>query len=274
MFEQAELQNDIYYLIMKNSLEEFCLSNGWDVISLYRNQDKRFVYNGDFEIDALFAIGRFSLEEIDNFKEYTKNLIFLDSAPDDTLYYSIIPNYHLAIRQVLTHFRDIGHDKVGFIGSIKTYDDQKTLNVDSRFYYYRTTQITREVFDESIVIDCEMNSTSGYNAMKAYIEANGAPPKALFVSSDAVAPGVVKAIIESGYKIPEDTSIITYNNTGFSEFSNPPLSSIEVFIPEICRSAVFCMERLTAGSVTPKKVVIPCKLINRNSTAPNTKKPL
>lgn len=265
MFEPNELKNDIYYLIMKNSLEDLCLSKGWDTVTLYRDNTKRFVYNGDIRLDGIFAIGRFTPEEIENFKEYSDHLVFLDSSPDDTLYHSSIPNYHLAIRQTLAHFREKGYDKVAFVGSVNTFDDTKQLTVDPRFYYYRTSQITREVFDMDLIIDCEMNAASGYEAMKTFIKNHGAPPKALFVSSDAIAPGVVKAIIESGFTIPEDTGIITYNNTGFSEFSNPPLSSIEVFITEICRAAIICMDHLALREAMPKKIVVPCKLIDRGS---------
>lgn len=51
----------------------------------------------------------------------------------------------------------------------------------------------------------------------------------------------------------DDIGIITFNNTSFSEFSNPPLSSVEVFLKESVESAVLCMNLLWDGIRFPKK---------------------
>jgi LacI family transcriptional regulator len=116
-----------------------------------------------------------------------------------------------------------------------------------------------------------MNATSGYQAMSKYIKEHGGAPEAIFVSSDAVSPGIVKAVKEAGLSIPGDVNIVTFNNTGFSEFSNPPLSSIEVFMRESAGAAVMCMYLLKRNYNHPKKIVIPCDLVDRDSVAAKNK---
>jgi LacI family transcriptional regulator len=265
MFDAEELKADIYYMVLKNVLEEICFERKWTTITLFRNAEKRFVKNDDSKLDGIIAIGRFSLQEIENFHEYTDNLVFLDSSPDELKYYSVVPSYHVAVRKVLEHFREKGYEKVAYAGSTRTFGDTKELKEDARFYYYKTSMVNKGLYDDDLVIDCAMNATSGYQVMSEYIKKHGTAPEAIFVSSDAVSPGIVKAIHEAGFSIPEDVSIITFNNTGFSEFSNPPLSSIKVFMRESAGAAAMCMYLLKRNYNHPKKIVIPCDLVDRNS---------
>jgi LacI family transcriptional regulator len=265
MFDAEELKADIYYMILKNILEEICFERKWNTVTLFRNEEKRFVKNDDGRIDGIIAIGRFSLQEIENFHEYTDNIVFLDSSPDELKYYSVVPSYHVAVRKVMEHFNEKGYERIAYAGSTRTFGDTKELKEDSRYYYYKTTMVNRGLFDEDLVIDCAMNATSGYKVMTEYIKKHGKAPEAIFVSSDAVSPGIVKAIHEAGLSIPGDVNIVTFNNTGFSEFSNPPLSSIEVFMRESAGAAVMCMYLLKREYNHPKKIVVPCDLVDRNS---------
>jgi LacI family transcriptional regulator len=265
MFDAEELKADVYYMMMKSILEEICFDRKWTTITLFRNNDNKFVKNDDADIDGIIAIGRFSMKEIENFHEYTDNIVFIDSSPDELKYYSVVPSYHVAVHRVLEHFNEKGYKKIAYAGSTKTFGDTKELQEEPRFYYYKSAMLDSGLYDQNLVIDCAMNATSGYDVMSRYIKQHGNVPDAIFISSDAISPGIVKAINEAGLSIPKDVNIITFNNTGFSEFSNPPLTSIEVFMKESVGAAVMCMYLLKLGHNHPKKIVIPCDLVDRNS---------
>ncbi len=265
MFEMQQLQDDIYYMMLKNMVEAECFSNGWNTVSLFRDAQGRFVKNNNTKLDGIIAIGRFTVNEIQSFEKYTSNIIFIDSSPDEMKYYSIIPNYHMAIRQVFEHFERMGYERVAYAGAVYTYNNLKKLTTDPRFYYYKNSLLARNIFDEKLVIECEMNSRSSYNAMSRYIKENKMPPEALFISSDAAAAGVLKAIYEYGFSVPENCSIVTYNNTTLSESSTPPLDSVEVYLQENAREASFALMRLWNVQKLPKKIVIPCSLVVRGS---------
>lgn len=271
MFEMNQLQEDIYYMRMKNVLDAECFAKGFNTVMLFRNAEGHFVKNDEQSLDGMIAIGRFSPQEIKDFEKYTSNIVFIDSSPDEMKYHSIIPNYHMAVRLVLQYLYEMGHEKVAFVGAVHTYNGLKQLTMDPRYYYYKNYMYDRNRFDSDLIIDCEMNSGSSYEVMCCYIEAHGKPPKAMFVSSDATIAGVIKAIQEKGFSVPDDTSIVTYNNTTFSESSNPPVDSIEVYMSEHAKSAVDCLEQLWVGDRLPKKIVIPCSLITRQSVAENPK---
>ena len=205
MFELDEQKKDIYYIMMKNVLEEVCLEKNIEVISLFRNQDKNFIKITKKKIDGIFPIGRFTLEEISNFENYTKNIVFIDSSPDELTYHSIIPNYQLGVKIALKHFLDKGHKDIGFVGSKYTFGNTKDWEIDSRYVYFKSFLEGNNLFNEKYIVECEMNSKSGYNNIIKFLK-NSKLPSAFFISSDAIASGILKAFSEKNIKIPGNYS--------------------------------------------------------------------
>lgn len=267
MFEMQDQMEDVYYLLMKNILEQECFQRGWKTITLIRDENKHFGYTGNEKLDGIIALGRFTDEEVENFHEYTKNLVFLDSTQDELKYFSVVPNYHSAVRIVLDHFEKKGHHKVAYLGSVNTYDDKKQLSLDPRCYYFKTRMLHDGHFTEEMIIDCAMKPQDGYEKLNAYIKSHKREelPTGLFIASDAIVPGALRALQENGLLVPEDISIITFNNTNLSEYANPPLSSMEVFMRENARAATLGMALTIEGGHGPKKIVVPCELVDRGS---------
>lgn len=268
MFEHQQLLEDIYYLMLKNVLDEVCFEKAWSTVPLFRNEHGHFVKHGDRPLDGIVAIGRFNQEEIRDFHRYTDNIVFLDSSPDEEQYYSIVPNYHLAVRQVLGRLWKMGYHNIAYLGSVYTYGDTKELSMDPRFYYYKNSLLGRNLYDPDLVMDCEMNSKSSYQAVCAHLDGDKTRPDAIFAASDVVAPGLLKALREHGIQVPQHMGIITFNNTPLSQLSQPPLSSVEVYMRENAESAVVCMELLWQKKSHPKKITVSCRLEPRGSVRP------
>lgn len=268
MLDGKELQEDIYYLALKNCLDEESFSRKWITVPLFRSERNRFIQHNAVPLDGIFAIGCFTPEEIANFHEHTDNLVFLNSDPDPIRYYSILPNYHLAVHLALEHLRENGYSNTAYVGSVHAASGFRELSVDARFYYYQAEQTNRGCYDPDLVLECPMNAKGGYEVMTAYLERHGQAPRAMFIASDVIAPGVMMALREHGLHIPEDVSVVTFNNTVLSEFSDPPLTSVEVYMQESVRAAALCMELLWRGDSSGSRMVVPCGLVTRNSVRP------
>ncbi|MBQ0078570.1 MAG: LacI family DNA-binding transcriptional regulator [Eubacterium sp.] len=266
MFELSEQAQDIYYISLKQMVDQACFSYGWTTVLFSRNEEGRFIKHDNDPVDGIICIGRFTSEEIADFEKHTPNIVFLDSNPDAMKYYSIMPNYHMAVRQVLAHSFALGKKRIAYAGSVHTFGDKKELSTDARYYYYQNKMLSEGLFDEELIIDCPMNAAGGYEAMNQYLESHKDVPEVIFAASDAVVPGIVKSLYEHHLTIPGDVGVVTFNNTSFSEFSSPPLSSIEVHLDEGAKMAAQCLIfgwMHNAGLA--KKIVIPCKLIDRGS---------
>ena len=265
MFEKQQLLEDIYYLMLKNVLDQVCFERHWSTVTLFRNDQGHFVKNDDLPLDGIVAIGRFTQGEIGDFHCYTENVVFLDSSPDEEKYCSIVPNYRLAVRQILDCFWSHGYEEIAYLGSVYTFGPTKELSMDPRFYYYKNSLLERGHFDPDLVLDCEMNSGSSYAVMKEYLDRGKKPPKGIFAASDVVAPGLLKALREYKIPVPHEVGIITFNNTSLSQLAEPPLSSVEVFLEENADAAAICMELLWQKKIHPKQIIISCRLEERDS---------
>lgn len=267
MFEMEQVLEDPYYLYMKTALEKVCFAKGIETTNLFRDGKGEFVCQGDSTLDGIFAIGSFTRQEIRSFEKYTSRLVFVDSAPDDEKYFSTVPNFHLGLRQALKRFIKAGHRKIGFIGSHYTLQETHDLKLDSRLYYFRNILQERGLYEEQYVLDCGMDSASGYQALCDALEHWETPPTALFISSDAIANGVLRALSQYGLTVPRDMSLIAFNDTPLSQNTTPPLSSVRVMQHELAVAALTAMELCSGGAQYPYKTVVPCVYVERDSVA-------
>ncbi len=265
MFEMNQLIEDPYYLLLKNAVEEFCFEAGIETTVLFRVSEE-FTCSKDIMLDGIFAIGRFNNTEIKSLESKTSNIVFIDSSPNDEIYSSVIPNYKLGVTLAIKHLIKSGHEKIGFIGERLTLGNGKEKTLDSRIIHFESQLNELNLLNKDYIIDCEMNSQSGYKHIIKFLEEQKDIPTAFFISSDAIAPGVMRAFNEMNIRVPEDISVIAFNDTILSEYTIPPLTSVAVYINQIVKTAIKLMEELLCDNKFPTKAIIPCKLIIRNST--------
>ncbi|WP_138754164.1 LacI family DNA-binding transcriptional regulator [Paenibacillus sinopodophylli] len=94
------------------------------------------------------------------------------------------------------------------------------------------------------------------------------PPTALFCCNDLLAIGALKAAKELGLRVPEDISIIGFDNTILAELTDPPLTTIAQPTKEMGQLAVDALiEMLESGEKSDHRVVLQPELVIRQSTA-------
>lgn len=74
--------------------------------------------------------------------------------------------------------------------------------------------------------------------MKEYLEKRPPLPTGFFVDNDIIALGVIKALNEMGYRVPDDISLVGYDDLPYSAVSQPALTTIRVGKEEMGRIAV------------------------------------
>lgn len=271
MFESEQLLQDPYYLYMKNALEQVCFAQGVETIPLFRDQNGEFAAPTACTLDGIFAIGSFTKGEIQSFQRLTRHVVFVDSSPDDEQYCSAVPNFHLGLRQALDHLLEAGHRRIGFLGSHYTLQETHALKLDARLYYFRSRLQDRELYDPSLVLDCEMNSPSACRALSQALESWPQLPTALFLSSDAMVQGTLQALERAGLSVPRDMSLIAFNDTPLSQNATPPMTSIRVLQHELAVAAWTSMQLSRSGAGYPLKTVVPCVYVERGSVCPPAK---
>ena len=88
------------------------------------------------------------------------------------------------------------------------------------------------------VVTLSPTMDGAYEDMRRYLSKNPVLPTAFFADNDIIALGAMKAMTERGIRIPEDVSVVGFDDLTFSSISNPPLTTLRVPKQEMGRMAV------------------------------------
>lgn len=120
----------------------------------------------------------------------------------------------------------------------------------------------------SFVVDGGHGDQSGYEGMRRLLRAARPTPDGVFCYNDPVAIGAMKAILDSGLKVPHDICVVGAGNVRYSDLLAVPLTTVDQGTCRIgARAAELLMERITLKQTArPKKVLILPRLVEREST--------
>ncbi len=92
------------------------------------------------------------------------------------------------------------------------------------------------------------------------------PPTAIVVTDDLMALGVLSTLSEKGYSVPDDVSVISFNNVIFSEIACPPLTSVDIRIFQLgFEAAKSLIEKVESPQQSSRSIVVPYKIVKRQT---------
>lgn len=121
--------------------------------------------------------------------------------------------------------------------------------------------------DTALCVEGDFTARSGELAMNLLL-ARHAPPTAVFAANDEMAVGAVRAAKMAGLRVPEDISIIGFDDQRIAALYDPPLTTVHVPTAEIGYRAMLLLERVLNDSATDRDIVLPTKITPRGTTAP------
>lgn len=169
-------------------------------------------------------------------------------------------NYQGSVKAV-SYLRELGHKSIGIITG-----NLNKLSATERLAGYKETLINDGItIDEDYIYNGDFTEESGYHGARNLLNMLH-PPTAIFVSNDTMVIGAYKAINEKGLRIPQDISIIGFDNSFFSAYLNPPLTTIDVSFSEIGkRAAKLLIESIDREEQSGKEEQLKSKLVVRES---------
>ncbi len=263
-YSQKDELGDPYYLSVAKGIENECFNKKIEFSAIFKDGEKYATGELD-DLDGFIAIGKFSEEDILGFSKFSRNIVFIDSSPNDKVYDSVVVDIRRATLEVLEHMVNNGHSRIGFIGGREYVGKHKEPLEDERERTYRDFIIDKGIYDERNIYIGAFTMEAGYSLMKKAIE-KGELPSVFFVASDSMAMGVIQALYESGIKVPYDVSIVSFNDINTSKYLIPPLSTVRVHTEFMGVTAVgLLLERIKESREIAKKVILPTELIIRES---------
>ena len=262
---EIEELEDIYFKDMRLKIEKYANENNMELVTIKKESGISKIPK---DINGFIAIGSFSEKEISKLLKITKNGVFIDSNPAPDYYDSVQPNTPLITKKAIDSFIKNGHSNIGFIGGTfhnpNTDLEEKDIREVAFRYYMQKIGYFNE---DNIFIEPNFSVDSGYKSAKKAIEnLKDKLPTAFFVASDPISIGVLQALNEYNIPVPSRVSVISINNIDVSKYVSPPLSTFNIDINELCKTAInLRSERIIEDRKLQKTIYLNCELVVRKS---------
>lgn len=260
-FSAEQEMQDPYYLLARQGIEDFCKMHSIGIIRAFQSDEASIDTLQD--ADGLICIGKFSHEDIRKFINICRNIVFLDMPVSDYKITTLTMDFRTAVYDALDYLTELGHTKIAYLGG-KEYVGNQELFEDERKQAF-ISYMNRHELDSSIIYEGSFSTASGYQMMQRLLE-NQDLPTAVFAASDAIALGAMRAVQEKGFSVPEDISIIGFNDSEMSSYTTPALTTIAAPAYDMGQHGANLIYAATNLNInTPLKAKIPCQLVKRES---------
>jgi len=182
---------------------------------------------------------------------------------EGTDFYSVDVDNQLAAQQGVQYLLELGHTEIACISNAPP----SYAASPERVAGYKTALISAGVTpDDGLIRYADFDPQSGYDQMKSLLE-SGRKFSAVFVASDNVTMGVKAALREAGLRIPEDISLVGFDDIPWAQYADPPLTTVHLQAQEMARRAcLVLMDLLQGKEPTVKQQIIETHLVVRKSS--------
>ncbi len=163
------------------------------------------------------------------------------------------------------HLVKLGHQRIATIaGEMET-----TAALDRKAGYCQALQDCNLPIDESLIVEGYFTEIGGYQAMQRLLPQK---PEAVFIASDTMALGALRAIHEAGLRVPQDIAIVSYDDLPPAMIAQPQLTTVHQPIHEFGIKAVeLLLEVIKNGPIPPRQIMMETSLVIRQSCGAATR---
>lgn len=167
-----------------------------------------------------------------------------------------------AARAATRHLIALGHRRIAYLGDRFGYQSDT-----ERFAGYRQALAEADLpFEPELVVHGNGKPDGTPPAMARLLELAD-PPTAVFCYNDMTALGALRYLRSRGLRIPEDLSLVGFDDLFLAEYMDPPLTTMRQPMWEMGRAAARMLFDLLEGKATVENLQMPAELVVRQSTA-------
>jgi DNA-binding LacI/PurR family transcriptional regulator len=190
---------------------------------------------------------------------------------------NIVLDHHKAVESALLHLHQLGHRRIAFMRGPRAIPD-------SEYRWQSIQQVVSEIglrIDPALVVRIDAAGWSektgehpmapeiGYKPMQGLLE-KSTDFTAIFCFNDIAAIGAIRALKDAGLRVPEDVSVVGFDDIQSAAYSTPSLTTVRQPLTEMGqRGAEILLERIANREAEyPAQVVMQPELVIRESTGP------
>ncbi|MEJ1306900.1 LacI family DNA-binding transcriptional regulator [Latilactobacillus sakei] len=263
-YTATEELEDLYYLSIRLGVEKKLQELGFEVTRFFQNDP----FDTLFDAAGVIVIGKYSLGQITRLKKLNRNLVFIDMNTLDYEISCVMTDFKTPVKAVVDHFMASGLTKIGMLTGQESTSDNVKLGTDPRSTHFKHYLKKQNNFHPEWLLTGDFTPESGYRLITQLLhEQADNLPEALFIANDAMAVGALRALHEATIKVPEQLSLISFNDTSICQYTFPTLSSVKVYTERMGQSAAeLLIKQLDAEQVIPQVITIGTSLTLRNSS--------
>lgn len=173
-----------------------------------------------------------------------------------------------AAREMTEYLLKLGHRRIGVVLG----PSSSPLTSDRLRGYKLALRAAKIAPDVSLIAPGDFTMSSGLAAAQQLFSSKH-PPTAIFCFNDEMALGAIRFLKSTGRAVPEDVSVVGFDDIEFASFCDPPLTTIEQPTREIGHQAMSLLfDLLNGGKAEPSLLTLPTRLIVRDSAAPPSRR--
>jgi LacI family transcriptional regulator len=267
----SEITNPFFPELIQG-FEDIAVEHGYEILVSSTNYDPKRMSHCirrmlERKVEGV-AIMTFGIEEplLDQLAKRNVPLVFIDIGPKRPGISLLKVDYHHGIRQGVQHLAVLGHRNIAFISGPATLH-----SAQSRLSAFSTSLKECGIpVNPAWIVEGDHTMEGGIAAMERLLAANAKKmPTAVMCSNDMTAIGVLHRLYRAGLRVPDDLSVIGFDDIHIAEVTIPPLTTVQMSRFELARSAVAALRAHVENSQdpTPKRdYKIQTDLIVREST--------
>lgn len=260
-----------FFLEVISQVREVAGNNGYDLLIFTNSNKQRATYTTlcrERGVDGVFLIltgeGKKKNEQLIELQESGIPCVAVDLPLEGNRCSYVESNNYMGAKKATLHLADLGHRRIAFIGG----DEIGKLSFD-RLYGYRSSLQERGLEYEPNLVELGYFSPEKTREATNLILSRCKDVTAFFAASDLMAITVIETLMENGYRVPEDFSVIGFDDIKIATQKQPYLTTIRQSKAELGRKAINLLMRIIEEpDYQPYPIVVPCEIVIRDTTAP------
>lgn len=256
------MENNGYNILFNDMRLLEKLKNRYDEIGVYKNKINNAVkLLTTAKVDGIIYVGMHD-RNIDGIVENIDvPLVFSYCYTKEDSYQYVTYNNMKSAYEMIKYLISMGHERIAIISGPKgSYPSIKRFDG----FYLAMDEYKLKYDNPEYVYTGDWEYQSGFDAACSFLQLEK-PPTAIFAMNDLMAIGAIDAITKANLSVPEDISVVGFDDREFSAYIKPKLTTVSLPLEEIGNFSAQLMVDTLNKKTIKKENILPCDLIKRDS---------
>lgn len=214
-------------------------------------------------VDGIVIVGSYPTKSLDELHQLSVPVVLIDTYVKDPVFHTIGIDDRMGGRMATQYLLDKGHRKIALVsGSVS----EQGVNQKRYQGYLDALRDAGIVANEMWLYLRNVEFQSGLDAAKELVKRDSGVTAA-FVTADVLGMGMAKGLRHMGKKVPEDFSIVSFDDVALAQMCDPSLTTIRQDIAAKGQKAVEMILQALDGDTAKQECILPIELVQRESVA-------